>query len=74
MSVSFDSRSEEFRRPFGAVAAGTTVYFRIRLPRCWGCHAAALVVRQDGCFDRVMGMFWAGICLLYTSPSPRDHG
>ncbi len=61
MSVSFDSRSEEFRRPFGAVAAGTTVYFRIRLPRCWGCHAAALVVRQDGCFDCVMGMFWAGM-------------
>ncbi len=58
----FDSRSLEHRAPFGAVAVGTEVLFRICIPRNWGCHAASLLVEQDGCPERVSGMFWAGMC------------
>ncbi len=57
----FDSRDRCYRAPFGAVAAGTEVYFRIRLPRCWGCHGAFLLVRPEEQERRQYGMFWAGM-------------
>lgn len=61
MPALFDSRQREYRSPFGAVAERTEVYFRICLPRCWGCHAAYLLMERDGCLPRQMGMFWAGM-------------
>lgn len=61
MPALFDSRRREYRSPFGAVAERTEVYFRICLPRCWGCHAASLLMERDGSLPRQMGMFWAGM-------------
>ena len=57
----FDSRDTAYRAPFGAVAEGTEVFFRICLPRNWGCHAAALLVERDGLPPEEYGMFWAGM-------------
>ena len=56
----FDSRNTEYRSPFGAVREGTTVLFRIRIPRWVGCRGAFLLRRPDGDADRLDGMFWAG--------------
>lgn len=56
----FNSRDTTYRAPFGAVAAGTEVLFRICLPRDWGCRAAWLTVQPDGQPTAEMGMFWAG--------------
>ena len=61
MPALFDSRDPAYRSPFGAVAVNTAVFFRICLPRCWGCHGASLLVEQDGRPTRQMGMFWAGM-------------
>ena len=58
----FDSRNLTYRAPFGAVAVGTEVLFRICLPRNWGCHGATLLMQQDGRPDGRSGMFWAGMC------------
>ncbi len=57
----FDSRDERYRSPFGAVTEGTEVFFRICLPREWGCRAAWLIRRQDGGLSEWDGMFWAGM-------------
>ncbi len=61
MPVLFDSRDLGYRTPFGAVAENTEVFFRICLPRSWGCHGAFLLVERDGHPRRQMGMFWAGM-------------
>ncbi len=61
MPALFDSRDLTYRAPFGAVAEGTAVYFRICLPRCWGCHGAQLLVERDGLPPEQFGMFWAGM-------------
>ncbi len=61
MVTMFDSRDTAYRAPFGAVAEGTDVFFRICLPRDWGCHAAALLVDRDGLPPEEYGMFWAGM-------------
>ncbi len=58
----FDSRDRAYRTPFGAVPVGTAVLLRICLPREWGCHAAYLLVEQDGKLPQQQGMFWAGMC------------
>ena len=58
----FDSRDLSYRAPFGAVAVGTEVLFRICLPRNWGCHAATLLIEQDNRPEQYNGMFWAGMC------------
>lgn len=65
----FDSRDERYRSPFGAQPAGKTVFFRILLPREWGCTGARLCVRQAAEdvekaeeFSPVRSsMFWAGM-------------
>ncbi len=57
----FSSRDIAYRAPFGAVAAGTEVFFRICLPRSWGCHAAAMLVERDELPATSHGMFWAGM-------------
>ena len=61
MRALFDSRDTAYRAPFGAVAENTPVFFRICLPRCWGCHGAALTVQPDGAPREVCAMFWAGM-------------
>ena len=57
----FHSRDLSYRRPFGAVAEHTEIYFRICLPREWGCHGADLVMQPDACHPSFVGMFWAGM-------------
>lgn len=57
----FDSRNQAYRAPFGAVAENTPVFFRICLPRCWGCHGAFLTIQPDGAPREECGMFWAGM-------------
>lgn len=61
MPALFDSRNPAYRAPFGAVAENTSIFFRICLPRSWGCHGAFLVVERDGLPRRQMGMYWAGM-------------
>lgn len=57
----FSSRDTRYRNPFGAVAAGTEVLFRICLPREWECRGAWLIRRRDGGLDEWDSMFWAGM-------------
>lgn len=56
----FSSRNLAYRAPFGAVEQGTSVHFRICLPRHWGCSEALLTLYTDGKPMQTMGMFWAG--------------
>ena len=60
MSV-FNSRDIRHRAPFGAVAEGTPVLFRLRLPREWRCSAAWLLRCEDNGLTEWDGMFWAGV-------------
>lgn len=60
MNVLFSSRDTAYRAPFGAVAEGTPVHFRILLPRFWGCSEALLCTACEGRPTRRDGMFWAG--------------
>ncbi len=57
----FHSRCADYRSPTGAVAEHTEVFFRICIPRSWGCHGAYLLVDRDGLPRRQMGMYWAGM-------------
>ena len=57
----FNSRDIRYRKPFGAVTQGTTVLFRICIPRSWSCRAAWLIHESDGGLARWDGMFWAGM-------------
>ena len=57
----FHSRDIRYRKPFGAVTQGTTVFFRICIPRAWGCRAAWFIHEPDGGLAQWDGMFWAGM-------------
>ncbi len=57
----FHSRDTAYRTPFGAVAENTEIFFRICIPRSWGCHGAYLLVDREGLPRRQMGMYWAGM-------------
>lgn len=58
----FDSRDTKFRSPFGAVAEGTQVHFRICLPRYLSCSAARLIVHNELTGeDETDNMFWCGM-------------
>ena len=61
MPALFQSRDTRYRSPFGAVAGGTAIFFRICLPREWRCSAARLVMTEDGGLPQPSGMFWAGM-------------
>ena len=63
MSISiFDSRDPYYRSPFGAVAEGTQVHFRICLPRYLSCSAATLIVHNELTGENETGnMFWCGM-------------
>ena len=56
----FNSRDIRHRAPFGAVAEGTSVQFRLRLPREWRCRAAWLLHCADSGMIQWESMFWAG--------------
>ena len=60
MTPYFSSRDSAYRAPVGAVAAGTSVHFRLRLPRHFGVRAAFLLVYAANMPTRRDGMFWAG--------------
>lgn len=58
----FDSRQEQYRSPSGAVEEGTSVFFRICLPRALQCTGAVLTVRADDApHEQTQAMFWAGM-------------
>ena len=57
----FNSRDTAYRSPFGAVAENTTVFFRVCVPRDWGCHGAVLLVQPEAKPRLEFGMFWAGM-------------
>lgn len=61
MQPLFDSRNDRYRCPFGAVAEGTAVLFRVRLPRSLGCSAVRLLTAPDGAAETAHGLFWAGM-------------
>ena len=58
----FDSRDPAYRRPFGAVKEGSSIHFRIKLPRYLGCKGATLVISDDinGALS-YSNMFWCGM-------------
>ena len=60
MTPYFSSRDPAYRAPVGAVAAGTSVHFRLRLPRHFGVRAAFLLVFAANMPAKRDGMFWAG--------------
>lgn len=57
----FASRDSRYRSPGGAVTQGTSVFFRLCLPRGWHCSGADLRIRADQGPEDVFGMFWAGM-------------
>ena len=44
--IPFDPYNNAYKFPFGSVAAGTTVYFAVCLPRPMGCTGVSLLVRE----------------------------
>lgn len=61
MPAFFDSRDLQHRAPFGAVAVGTAVHLRVRMPRDWGCSRVVLTVEPDGHPVQEWDMYWAGM-------------
>ena len=58
----FNSRETDYRNPVGAITCGTSVHFRIVLPRDLKCSGAFLSLKDDMCGDTdIYGMFWAGM-------------
>ena len=57
----FHSRDPKFRYPLGAVAEGTTVHFKITMPRDLACSAAFLIIEKDGAGRKILDMFWCGM-------------
>ncbi len=44
--IPFDPYNNAYKFPFGSVAAGTTVYFAVCLPRPMGCTGVSLLIRE----------------------------
>ncbi len=57
----FNSRSRKYRDPLGAVADGTSIHFRITLPRELSCSAAHLIIQREGGQTQVLDLFWCGM-------------
>ena len=57
----FNSRSRKYRDPLGAVADGTSIHFRITLPRELSCSAANLIIQREGGQTQVLDLFWCGM-------------
>ena len=50
--VCFDSLSEDFVSPVGAVAAGQEVFFKLRLSKRSGAHSPRLLIYEADLWDR----------------------
>ena len=61
LSLMFHSRNPRYRNPVGAVEAGTSVHFRITVPRDQRCSAARLIVHRDAGGCDTLNMFWCGM-------------
>lgn len=48
MNSMYNSRSKEYKQPFGAAAAGQPVQFTIRIPADIKCTTPHFVIKQDG--------------------------
>lgn len=57
----FNSRNPLYRNPTGAVADGTSVHFKISLPRDLCCSCAYLVMEQERAQVSLLDMFWCGM-------------
>lgn len=57
----FNSRSRKYRDPLGAVADGTSIHFRVTLPRELSCSAAHLIIQREGGQIQVLDLFWCGM-------------
>lgn len=44
----YNSRNEAFKTPFGAVRAGESVHFTLRVPTAYGCETPFLMLLRDG--------------------------
>lgn len=60
--IPYDSRDPACKSPFGAVRQGTSVHFKVKLPRSIGCSYCRLFVVKDGgyCENRY-DMYWCGM-------------
>ncbi|MGN1050938.1 MAG: glycoside hydrolase family 13 protein, partial [Acutalibacteraceae bacterium] len=59
--IPFNSRDVNYRSPFGAVAEGTDVHIRIRVPRSLQVSYAELAIKYDEDYDwEFPKMFWCG--------------
>lgn len=59
--TAYNSRDTYFKSEFGAVKTGTTVRFRIVLPRSFMCNDASLLTRLDSGEYAENHMLWAGM-------------
>ena len=57
----FCSRDTRYRAPFGAIQEGESVFFRVCVPREWGCCGAQLTIYSADCPHACDQMFWAGM-------------
>ena len=58
----FNSRIKDYRYPMGAVTFGTSIHYKIILPRDLACSSAVLALKDDKFGDtEVYGMFWCGM-------------
>ena len=57
----FNSRQPVYRSPYGAVAAGTDVHFKISPMRSMSCSGAWLIIEKDGGARETLEMFWCGM-------------
>lgn len=57
----FNSRNIEYKKPFGAVAAGTKIQCRIRLPRTEAVSEAALMIEKDENEPESFPMVWESL-------------
>lgn len=48
MAVIYNSRSEEYKKPFGAVKSGTPIAFTLKVPANYGCQTPYLFIKKDG--------------------------
>lgn len=62
----FNARNPIYRDPVGAVAEGTPVHFKIRVPRDMQCSAARLCMENDTTKrTEILELFWCGMAGEY---------
>lgn len=58
MYIPYNSGKDYHKYPYGAVPNGTTVTFRIILPRSFCCTGSAIVIEKDGECEKKIPMKW----------------